>query len=419
MQANRDAEERQRAEAERLAREQEEVLRRAAAAAAEPEVSEQTSQKARGRSGGRRGPRARPAPSPAPRAPAAPKPQRDRGFKAERAAAVIASLARKDKSSVFLKEVRAEDVPGYYDVIKEAMSFDTIRAKFKKDAYTTWQEVKDDVDLMCNNAMYFNAPSTFYHTAAKTIYEAAQSQFKNCAGRALPVRRGACLWAGDHTPAPNPLAAEVGTGAAGVTATGDDSVTEPLDAGTTGGGSDRPQAATPEPSTMGPAMSQDTMAADAQGGGAAGSAAIDGEGGARQQNADGAPSAAAAATAVPLVFRSSKAGTAIDFRTRLDKRENRRRTYPKPPSVLRTKAPTNKGPAAAEQMRVHQAEKAEKAALERALSGERVAAPDPAARAALARVEVYEHSLMRFARGMGSVVQRVAEEMRARVAGAK
>ena len=47
-------------------------------------------------------------------------PQRDRGFKAERAAAVIASLARKDKSSVFLKEVRAEDVPGYCDVIKEA-----------------------------------------------------------------------------------------------------------------------------------------------------------------------------------------------------------------------------------------------------------------------------------------------------------
>lgn len=347
-----------------------------------------------------------PAPSDAPEGP--PKPKRGRGrpkgtggvrhWKPERAAQVVASLGRKDRHSIFLEVVEEEHVPGYYAVIREAMALDLIRKRLAAGRYTGWQAIKDDVDLMCNNAMYFNEAGSIYHKVAMDMYSHAQKLFKTASGGVLPIRRGASLRAGGTHP---PVEADVDGYAVPIVVAAGGS------AGGTGGEGGGGMGATPEPSTLGGPMHTPSEKTQQQDGGGRGDGGGEGDG----------VTGGASALSVPLVF--PRPGVYVDLKSMLQADEQRRRTWPKPPSVISAQMPkwgNRSGPSAAAEIAAHQRERDHKAALTRAWEGRRALELEPAARVAVTRPAAYAGSLARFARGLGGAVARVIEEMGARLA---
>eukprot|EP00898_Chlorokybus_atmophyticus_P006053 jgi/Chlat1/6449/Chrsp45S00466 len=85
--------------------------------------------------------------------------------------AILAKLQKKDTFGVFAEKVDRKLVPDYYDVIKHPMDFGTLREKLKAGVYSTWDLFTADVNLICNNAMHYNAPTTVYYKQAKAMQE--------------------------------------------------------------------------------------------------------------------------------------------------------------------------------------------------------------------------------------------------------
>ena len=87
----------------------------------------------------------------------------------------------------FLKLPSRKQYPEYYVVIRRPISFAEIRLKLKQKEYATFQDLKQDLELMCNNAKRFNmSESDIYHKArdlhglikdvGATVYEEWQAQ---------------------------------------------------------------------------------------------------------------------------------------------------------------------------------------------------------------------------------------------------
>lgn len=94
---------------------------------------------------------------------------------------VLDKLQKKDTYEVFAEPVDPEEVPDYYDFIKNPMDFSTIRKKLAKGVYVSLEQFEDDVFLICSNAMNYNAVGTIYYRKARAIQELAKKVFSDIA----------------------------------------------------------------------------------------------------------------------------------------------------------------------------------------------------------------------------------------------
>jgi len=91
---------------------------------------------------------------------------------------VLDKLQKKDTYEVFAEPVDPEEVPDYYDFIKNPMDFSTIRKKLAKGVYASLEQFEKDVFLICSNAMNYNAVGTIYYRKARAIQELAKKSFQ-------------------------------------------------------------------------------------------------------------------------------------------------------------------------------------------------------------------------------------------------
>ncbi|XP_057776181.1 SWR1 complex bromodomain subunit bdf1-like [Salvia miltiorrhiza] len=92
---------------------------------------------------------------------------------------ILDRLQKKDTYGVFSEPVDPDELPDYFDIIKHPMDFGTVRKKLESGAYKNLDELEADVDLICSNAMQYNAADTVYYRQARTIQELAKRDFKN------------------------------------------------------------------------------------------------------------------------------------------------------------------------------------------------------------------------------------------------
>lgn len=69
----------------------------------------------------------------------------------------------------FLKPVKQEEVPDYYDVIKKPMDFQRMREKIMKGEYKDREAYIADVMLICSNAKLYNTKATIYYKCASEL----------------------------------------------------------------------------------------------------------------------------------------------------------------------------------------------------------------------------------------------------------
>ncbi|KAI6112894.1 PHD-zinc-finger like domain-containing protein [Pisolithus sp. B1] len=73
-----------------------------------------------------------------------------------------------DRNGLFKHPVSKIEVPDYYDVVKNPMSWDIIDAKLDRHEYWDLSAFKNDVELVLSNAILYNKPGTsFYKTAQR------------------------------------------------------------------------------------------------------------------------------------------------------------------------------------------------------------------------------------------------------------
>ncbi|KAJ9698927.1 hypothetical protein PVL29_007814 [Vitis rotundifolia] len=90
---------------------------------------------------------------------------------------ILDILQRRDTHEIFAEPVDADEVEGYYDVIKEPMDFGTMRAKLQEGMYKTLEQFEHDVFQISSNAMLFNSSTTVYFRQARALRELAQKVF--------------------------------------------------------------------------------------------------------------------------------------------------------------------------------------------------------------------------------------------------
>eukprot|EP01066_Platyproteum_vivax_P000434 Platyproteum_vivax@DN10478_c0_g1_i1.p1 len=82
---------------------------------------------------------------------------------------LILRLQRKDRGGWFHDPVRREEVPDYYDIIKQPMCFSIIKDKIRSHIYCDVFEFKKDVDTMVLNAKTYNPPHSQITKSAEAI----------------------------------------------------------------------------------------------------------------------------------------------------------------------------------------------------------------------------------------------------------
>lgn len=79
----------------------------------------------------------------------------------------------------FTQPVNKDEVPDYYDVIKEPMDLSTMEEKHEKDMYPTPQDFIKDAMLIFNNCRKYNSESTPYTKSANKLEKFMWQQIKN------------------------------------------------------------------------------------------------------------------------------------------------------------------------------------------------------------------------------------------------
>ncbi|WJX31331.1 hypothetical protein P8452_19768 [Trifolium repens] len=82
---------------------------------------------------------------------------------------VIDFLQRKDQDDLFGEPVNPDTVENYHIIVKEPMDFGTMRAKVHEGMYTSLEQFKRDVFLLCFNAMNAYPETSRYHKVAEDI----------------------------------------------------------------------------------------------------------------------------------------------------------------------------------------------------------------------------------------------------------
>lgn len=85
---------------------------------------------------------------------------------------LLSSLKIKDAYGLFLEPVDTEQVSDYLTIIKNPMDLGTIEQKLS--IYKNLREFQNDVELVCSNAMTYNAPNTIYYKNAQKLLDFAR-----------------------------------------------------------------------------------------------------------------------------------------------------------------------------------------------------------------------------------------------------
>ncbi|KAL2895182.1 Bromodomain and PHD finger-containing protein 3 [Bienertia sinuspersici] len=91
---------------------------------------------------------------------------------------ILDRLQKKDTRGVFAEPVDPEELPDYHEIIENPMDFDTVRKKLMGGLYIILEQLEDDINLICSNAMQYNAPSTVFFRQARAIQELAKKEFE-------------------------------------------------------------------------------------------------------------------------------------------------------------------------------------------------------------------------------------------------
>ncbi|KAK0204630.1 PHD-zinc-finger like domain-containing protein [Desarmillaria ectypa] len=91
-----------------------------------------------------------------------------------------------DKNGYFQNPVSKLKVPDYFDIIKHPMCWNIIEGKLDRHEYWDFQAFKDDIYLVCNNAIAYNKAGSPYSNTAKRILNAAEPIFKELREQCLP-----------------------------------------------------------------------------------------------------------------------------------------------------------------------------------------------------------------------------------------
>ncbi|GAV08604.1 hypothetical protein RvY_18269 [Ramazzottius varieornatus] len=81
----------------------------------------------------------------------------------------LSYLERKDDKKFFAFPITDVIAPNYSSIVKHPVDFSTMRKKLARGYYHTLSQFKGDFELMCRNAMTYNAPDTIYFRAAKKL----------------------------------------------------------------------------------------------------------------------------------------------------------------------------------------------------------------------------------------------------------
>ncbi|EFH65338.1 hypothetical protein ARALYDRAFT_476793 [Arabidopsis lyrata subsp. lyrata] len=95
---------------------------------------------------------------------------------------ILDRVQKKDTYGVYSDPADPEELPDYYDIIKNPMDFSTLRKKLESGAYTTLEQFEaslQDVFLICTNAMEYNSADTVYFRQARAMLELAKKDFGN------------------------------------------------------------------------------------------------------------------------------------------------------------------------------------------------------------------------------------------------
>ncbi|KAJ7708691.1 hypothetical protein B0H17DRAFT_1030520 [Mycena rosella] len=84
------------------------------------------------------------------------------------------SITAYDRNEYFKSPVSKKDVPDYFDVVKNPMSWSNIEHKLDNHQYWDIQAFKDDIQLVLDNAVLYNRAGTTFHKAALRIQTSAQ-----------------------------------------------------------------------------------------------------------------------------------------------------------------------------------------------------------------------------------------------------
>ncbi|XP_010471788.1 PREDICTED: ankyrin repeat, bromo and BTB domain-containing protein DDB_G0293800-like [Camelina sativa] len=92
---------------------------------------------------------------------------------------ILDRVQKKDTYGVYSDPVDTEELPDYYEIIKNPMDFSTLRKKLESGAYSTLEQFEQDVFLICTNAMEYNSADTVYFRQARAMLELAKKDFGN------------------------------------------------------------------------------------------------------------------------------------------------------------------------------------------------------------------------------------------------
>lgn len=91
----------------------------------------------------------------------------------------LKKLIEIDHYNIFYEPVTEETAPGYFSVVSKPMDFTTMRTKINDDKYQYYSQFQADFDLMCDNALRYNAPDTVYYEEAKRMHREGKAVFKS------------------------------------------------------------------------------------------------------------------------------------------------------------------------------------------------------------------------------------------------
>lgn len=83
-------------------------------------------------------------------------------------------IQQRDKQSYFAWPVTENIAPGYSKFISHPMDFSTMKKKIDQNCYLVIDHFKQDIKLICDNAMRFNGPDTVYYKAARKLWHDAK-----------------------------------------------------------------------------------------------------------------------------------------------------------------------------------------------------------------------------------------------------
>ncbi|KAJ3218951.1 nuA3 HAT complex component nto1 [Dinochytrium kinnereticum] len=82
---------------------------------------------------------------------------------------ILEDIKRLDHKILFGEPVNLEEVPDYLDVVKTPMDFFTMTRKLELNEYRNLATFERDLNLICDNAILYNAPETMWGRAARRL----------------------------------------------------------------------------------------------------------------------------------------------------------------------------------------------------------------------------------------------------------